>query len=411
MRVGIIGGGAAGMMAAATINELHPETDVFLLEKNDHLGKKVLISGGGRCNVTTGIQDMRTVMQKYPRGGKFLHSAMYNFSPADVYAWFETHGVPLKNEPDNRVFPQSNNGHDVVGAFMRVYKEHNTKLLLTHAVTSITKSGAAFTIHCKAQDDTEVDTVVLALGGQAFRHTGSTGDGYTLAESLGHHVTPLAASLNSFFTQETWPGSLAGLSFSSAKLSSPRAKHYAFSGPFVFTHRGLSGPAVFALSSLIAFEEYNRTNPLLVLIDFIPDTSPELVTSELTALLSAHPKKSFKNTLHHFVPFSLAEVVCKELAIPLDKKNAEISKLERTSAERWLKSAPVHVIARGAGDEFVTAGGVELHEVNPKTMESTLCPGLFFAGEILNVDGYTGGFNLQASWATGRLAGEQAAIR
>jgi predicted Rossmann fold flavoprotein len=412
MRIAIIGGGAAGMMCAATINEQNSDMEVFLIEKNESLGKKVIISGGGRCNVTTGINDIKTVLKKYPRGEKFLISPMHQFPPEAVYTWFEQHGVPLKCEKDLRVFPQSDNGEDVVKAFEKIFAKYHTKVLLQHNVQNIKKADSpktGFTIEFKVGEPLYADKVVLCVGGQAYRHTGSTGDGYTFAEGLGHHITPLAASLNSFITQEKWVKGISGVSFEKATIGSDRKKQYAFTGPFLFTHLGISGPAVFALSSFVAFEDYGPKNPLSLFIDFIPDIVPEEFTKQFLSLVQTNHKKTFKNILHTYVPESVAEVICTQLQIPLEKKNAEVTKEQIVAGVKWLKSMPLNAIGRGAGDEFVTAGGVELSEVDPKTMQSKICPGVYFAGEILNVDGFTGGFNLQASWATGYSAGKSIA--
>lgn len=405
MRIAVIGGGAAGMMAATTINETNYEAEVFLLEKNNELGKKVIISGGGRCNVTTGIEDITEVLQKYPRGAKFLQSALRNFPPAEVREWFETHGVPMKCEEDMRVFPVSDNGNDILSVFKKIFLKNKTNLLLRHQVTGITKVEDEFIIEIKDQKPIRVDRVILALGGQAYRHTGSTGDGYALAENLGHHVTPLAPSLNSFITQEKWPNILSGVSFVKATISANGDKHESFTGPFLFTHTGISGPAVFALSSLVAFQNYGPKKALPITIDLLPESPSEKLINDIKMAMKQSPKKSFKNTIHAFVPLSVAEVICNLLKISLEKKNAEIGNQMINSVVVFIKKLPLSVIGRGAGSEFVTAGGIELGEVNPRTMESKLVPGLYFAGEILNVDGFTGGFNLQASWATGRLAG------
>lgn len=405
MRVGIVGGGAAGLMAAATILETAPETELFLVDRNDGLGKKVIISGGGRCNVTTGIQDVRTVLTKYPRGGKFLSKAMYHFPPADVYAWFEAHGVPLKNEEDNRVFPQSDNGKDIVGVFEKMFRSSNVEILLKHSVESVVKNGEGFRMNFKGGESLDVDVVVLTTGGQAYRHTGSTGDGYAFAMGLGHSITKLAASLNAFFTSETWTAEVSGLSFEKAEFRTERDKKYSFTGPFLFTHKGVSGPAVFALSSLVAFENYDAKEPLKIEIDLFPDLSKDELVALIEEKIAVAGKKSFLNVLAMVVSKSLAEIVVRELHIVSGVHAAEVSKKNVMRCVEWLKGISLNVVGRGAGDEFVTAGGVKLEEVDPATMESKICPGLYFAGELLDVDGYTGGFNLQASWATGRLAG------
>lgn len=409
MKIAIIGGGAAGLMTAATILETSPETEIILIEKNDGLGKKVIISGGGRCNVTTGITDVRTVLTRYPRGNKFLSSAMYAFPPEKVFTWFEDHGVPLKVEEDLRVFPQSNNGKDVVGVFEQLFLDSSVQVWLKANAIRVEKLGDRF--HLFLKDQTEpliVDRLVLTTGGQAYRHTGSTGDGYAFAQTLGHTITSLAASLNAFFTRETWPADISGLSFEKAKITAKGVKSSSWTGPFLFTHKGVSGPAVFAVSGLVAFELYDHAHPLEISIDLFPDDSPEELVSALVERITQTPKKNLPNGLTGFVPKSLIEILCRERNFSLEKHAAEFSKKDLLQVANWLKNITLHVVARGAGDEFVTAGGVDLKEVDPSTMESKLCPGLFFAGEILDVDGFTGGFNLQASWATGRLAGRSA---
>ncbi|MBI4598815.1 NAD(P)/FAD-dependent oxidoreductase [Candidatus Uhrbacteria bacterium] len=411
MKIAVIGGGAAGLMAAATILESDPTAEIFLIEHNDGLGKKVIISGGGRCNVTTGIRDVRAILTKYPRGNKFLSSVMHQFSPQDVYEWFEAHGVPLKTEEDLRVFPQSDNGRDIVGVFERLFHTSNVHVLLKAHAVRVHKNSDGFEIFLKnSEDPLRADKLVLTTGGQAYRQTGSTGDGYAFAMSLGHAITPLAPSLNAFFTRETWPAQISGLSFARARIAAKREGMPSFTGPFLFTHKGVSGPAVFALSSLVAFETCDATQPLEISIDLFPDASSEELQEKMHSAISANPRRSWLNALSALVPKSLAEIACLQLRLAADRRAGEVSKKEILDTASWLKAIPLHVVARGAGDEFVTAGGVELKEVDPSTMESKICPGLYFAGEILNVDGFTGGFNLQASWATGRLAGRSAAV-
>lgn len=406
MRVAIIGGGAAGMMSAATINENNPEVEVFLIEKNESLGKKVLISGGGRCNITTGITDIKIALKNYPRGEKFLTSAMHYFSPLAVRAWFLARGVPQKCGEDLRVFPKSDDGRDVLDVFERIFSRHRTKILFKHAVKSIEKNKNGFIINFKEQPPLEADRVVLALGGEAHRYTGSAGDGYALAESLGHRVSPLAASLYSFVTKEKWPREISGLTIAKSAVIAKRQKRYRGQGAVLFTHWGVSGPAIFALSSLVAFLNFSPADPLDIFIDLVPDASAEKIIADIKNLARENPKKSFKSILHHFVPRTLAEIISRETGILSLKKNAEVGNSEIEKVGQWLKFLPLHAVRRGAGEELVTAGGVELAEVNPRTMESKICPGLYFVGEILNIDGFTGGFNLQAAWATGRAAGE-----
>lgn len=399
------------MMCAARLLELRTDVEIFLFDRNDGLGKKVIISGGGRCNVTTGIHDVKTVLQRYPRGEKFLTSAMFAFPPKTVYDWFEDHGVPLKIQADLRAFPVSDNGKDIVGVFEKLFVDKRVQLRLKTSVVKVEKHGDVFQIFTKEQlAPCETDVLVLTTGGQAYRQTGSTGDGYAFAQSLGHSITSLAPSLNAFFTSETWPAQVSGLSFDQATITAKTTPKKKFTGPFLFTHKGVSGPAVFALSALVAFEKYDKQKPLEITLDLFPEESVDQLHAQLLALVGQHFNKAFVNVLSMLVPKSLADVVVTQLHISLSKRANQVAKREYHQVCTWLKAIPLHVIQRGAGDEFVTAGGVTLSEVDPTTMQSHLCPNLYFAGEILDVDGFTGGFNLQASWAAGHLAGESIAL-
>lgn len=410
MRIAIVGAGAAGLMAVTAAIETNPTAEIILIDRNSSLGKKVVISGGGRCNVTTGIDDVREVLKRYPRGGKFLSSAIHQFPPADVRAWFEAHGVPIKVEEDLRAFPVSDDGHDVVGAFKRMYWDYTVRLILENAVVATTaKPEGGFIVSMRDGEQIEVDRLILTTGGQAYRYTGSVGDGYAFAESLGHTITKLAPSLNSFFTLEVWPKELSGVSFERAKITADIATQPNYTGPFLFTHTGISGPAVFAVSSLIAFENYTPKTPLKISIDLFPDESAEAFHKRLEESFRTNAKKDARNILGSMLTKSFAEAACKETNVPAKANGADLTKEQIRTLAGWLKAIPLHVVGRGAGDEFVTAGGVDLKEVDPSTMESKIRPGLFFAGELLDVDGYTGGFNLQASWSTGRLAGLNAA--
>lgn len=405
MTIAIIGGGAAGMMAMATILEHDSNARVILIERNTKLGNKVIISGGGRCNVTTGIRSMKTLFTKYPRGSKFLTSAFYGFPPENVYEWFEAHGVPLKIEKDLRVFPISNDGHDIVGVFEKMSSSKRVDLKLSHTVQAIKKDGDVFTITCKDKPEITADKVIIATGGQAYRHTGSQGDGYTFAEMLGHSITDLAPSLSSYIIRDEHVKELAGVSWGFAQLSTPRTKKEKPEGPFMFTHSGITGPVVFAFSALYAFEKIASNNPLPILINLFPETPKEKTIEIFTNQKIENGRKSTENTLATIVPKSIAHYILISNRIDPLKNIADCTKKELEKIVDTIHGMPFHVIGRGAGDEFVTAGGVETSEVSPQRMESLITPGLFFAGEILNIDGFTGGYNLQASWATGRLAG------
>jgi len=406
MKIAIIGGGAAGMMCAATLAEINPQNaEVFLIEKNSILGNKVIISGGGRCNVTTGIQDVEEVLKKYPRGKNLLKFAMYNFSPKQVSEWFEDHGVALKVEPDLRVFPKSNDGYDVVKAFEKIFK-NRVEVKLKTKLDKVGKKNDRFVLNLSDGSILEVDELVVTTGGQAYKKTGSTGDGYSFAEDLGHHITPLAPSLNAFILKEEWVKDLAGVSFKKAGLKLVGEKSHKFEGAFLFTHNGITGPAVFAISSMAAFELSDLKKEVNMYIDFLPEFNYEELSVKIKEAISNNPKKSFANTLDFFIQKSLAVAICNNIKINPEKINSEVKKEEINKAVEWLKNTKITVTGRSAGEEFVTAGGIDSKEINSKTLESKICPGLYFAGEILDIDGFTGGFNLQCAWCTGRLVGK-----
>ncbi|MCX6781209.1 MAG: aminoacetone oxidase family FAD-binding enzyme [Candidatus Magasanikbacteria bacterium] len=410
MKIAIIGGGAAGLMTAATITEQNTGAEIFLIEQNTILGKKVLISGGGRCNVTTGIRNIRFLFTRYPRGSKFLSSALYGFPPEAVYGWFESHGVPLKIEEDLRVFPVSNNGQDIVGAFEKLFSRSRVKILLSHSAKSISYTDGAFTIEFRNSPTIVVDKVIITTGGQTFRQTGSTGDGYTFAETLGHTITPLAASLSSFISRDEWLKSLAGVSFEAVGLRTDRIQFPTpVEGAMLITHSGITGPAVFAFSALAAYEIATPKEPLTIFINLFPGVTSENFLLQVKSACAGNAKRTIENAIATLVPKSVAKMLCAMAKIEGERHAAEVSKKELEELGVLMQNLPVRAIGRGAGDEFVTAGGVNLSEVNPSTMESRITRGLFFAGEILDIDGFTGGFNLQASWATGRLAGLSAA--
>ncbi len=404
MKIAVIGGGAAGMMAALISKERSKANEVVIFEKNSYLGAKVIISGGSRSNVTTGIFDIDEVLKKYPRGSKFLGYAMHEFSPLKVMKFFEEKGVKLKIEDDLRVFPVSNNGKDIVSVFERFFTKNNVKVFLNSNVCNIEKILNKFIIHIASDKKYEFDKIILTTGGQAYRSTGSTGDGYDFAKNLGHKISPLAPSLSSFVLKESFFREIAGLSFEKVSLLIKSSKKYQFSGPIVFTHKGISGPAVFAISALSAFENCSNEIPMKLFVDFLPMENYQKLSAEINKYIEANTNKKFIHILDFILPKSFAVFLVKYLQIE-NKKASEISKKDLNRAIELIKNFGVNIIGRGVGEELVTAGGVDLKEVDNKTMESKICKGLYFAGEILDIDGFTGGFNLQASWTTGRLAG------
>ena len=387
------------MMAAATITEKNSEDEVILIEKNTRLGRKVVISGGGRCNLTTSTSDIKELLENYPRGAKWLKFAMHEFGPKETYEWFEKNGIPLKTEK-KRVFPKSNKGIDLVYAFTKIFTEKNVQVKYNKAVEEIEKEGDKFVLTFPENQIIEVDKVIITAGGIAYSETGSTGDGYYFAKSLGHTVTQLSPSLTSFISDKEWIKDLAGVSIPHAKLKISGEEKYEFEGPFLFTHTGITGPAIFALSALSAHEK----TPLQLLIDLVPEKDYNTLKDEV----EKSQKKSIEKTMAAYIPKSLANLLLQKLNLDSKKIISETSKKDLNRITETLKNLKITLTSRTPGNEMVTAGGVDLKEVDEKTMESKICPGLYFAGEILDVDGFTGGYNLQNAWATGKVAGDNA---
>jgi predicted Rossmann fold flavoprotein len=410
-KIAIIGGGAAGLMAAASLIEEVTETDIHLFEKNPSLGAKVIISGGGRCNVTTGITDKKELFSKYTRGANFLKTAIGKLPPEKVYEWFENHGVPLKCEADQRVFPVSNKGKDVVGVFEKLFKENKVQVHFKENVSEITPQKDGCLLKSNQREEL-FDYVILTTGGNAYQHTGSTGDGYSFAKAFGHSMTKLGPSLNSFLCHENWPKTISGISLEEATLSAKTddGEKVSATGPMLFTHFGISGPAVFALSSHLAFSEVSPENPIQVSIRVKAEINAAQWDKLLMDTFNEQGNKQILNTLKEHLPTRLCKSILDKADISVEKKNSELSKKARIRLSEFLGGQlKVSLAKRRAGDEFVTAGGVSRDEISSKKMQSKLDPRLFFGGEIMDVDGVTGGFNLQASWATGRLAAKSLA--
>lgn len=413
MKIAIIGGGAAGLMAAATLLEEHIDAVIHIFEKNQVLGKKVSISGGGRCNVTTGITDKQLLLSKYIRGSKFLIPAFGLFPPQKVIEWFEKNRLPLKIEKDNRVFPVSDIGSDVVDLFTRIF---NNKILIHYSepvklLLPIGKTG--FKVETE-KGIFDFDIVIITSGGNAYSHTGSSGDGYNFAKSCGHTITRLGPSLNSFEVEENWCKKLSGISIKNARLETILENNIKKStiGPFIFTHFGISGPVTFAISAHLAFSMISKSSPIKILFSPDADETFESWNKKFQDIISVSGGRQIKNILSEFLPERFAEEILILSQIRRDKKAAEVSKEERKIICKLLSgNIEITLIARKKGDEFVTAGGVCLNEVDRKTMQSIINPNLYLAGEVLDIDGLTGGFNLQSAWATGRLAGVNIAKR
>lgn len=406
-RIAIIGGWAAGMMVAATLLERQDlAADIHLFEKNSRLGAKVIISGGGRCNVTTGCFKMQDLLPKYPRWAAFLKPALEQFWPRAIRRWFESHGVSLKQEADGRIFPVSDNGKDIVGVFETLFANGRVQVHLKEGIETITYTPAAqgplFQL-TTSQWIYEMDMVVLTTGGNAYAHTGSTGDGYARARGMGHTITPLGPSLNSFLTAETWLHGCSGSSFPDAQLNTSTM---CTSWPVLLTHFGISWPAVFAFSAHIPYEQISKDQPYQVNLQLDASRGFDQRLQQFTERAVTTPKKELGNLLRQGLVKKVVDAILAHFGYDPHLPIGNLSKLQRGALARLFGDGiPLELIQRRPGDEFVTAGGVSLDEIDPQTGQSRKVPWLYFAGEILDVDGYTGGYNLTSSRAMGAAVG------
>ncbi len=404
-RVVIAGGGAAGMAAAiAAAQEGH---QVHLYEKNEKLGKKVYITGKGRCNVTNAC-DMDTLLQSVVTNPRFLYSSFYGFTNQDIMNLLERNGCPLKIERGNRVFPVSDKSSDVISALSGQMKELGVRVSLLEEVKELLISdgrcrGIVLSDRAKS---IEADAVIVATGGLSYPSTGSTGDGYRFAKACGHRVTELSPALVPFYVKEEVVRDLQGLSLKNieAVVSDGKKEIYREFGEMLFTHFGVSGPVLLSASSFAA--KAIRQRPLTLTIDLKPALSREQLDARILRDFEEASNKQFKNVLSHLYPSKLIPVMIENSKIPPEKKVNEITRQERRNLVEATKAFTLTLTGlRGYEEAIITQGGIDLKEINPSTMESKKIKGLYFAGEVLDVDGVTGGFNLQIAWSTGWAAG------
>ena len=384
----IIGGGAAGFFAALSAKKAHPNTSVVIIEKTNRLLSKVLVSGGGRCNVTTSIFDPHALSKNYPRGEKELIGPFHHFGPKDTVQWFESRGVPLKIESDGRIFPKSNSSHSIIDTLMHEAKELGIEILLKKKIDSIEKKEDAFIIHGKESFKTK--KLILA--------SGSSREGHTFAQALGHSIITPVPSLFTFNVPSSPFLDLSGLSLNNVKLSIKEAK-ISQEGPLLLTHFGFSGPAALKLSAWGARGLYEKEYDSTLTIDWLPQLKD--IYTDLVLLKKKYPNRS----LFSLNPFPFPRKFWKTF-LGQEKLLNDITHKELEELSSRLHSSNYKIKGKTTNkEEFVTCGGICLKEVNFKTMESKLCPGLFFAGEILDIDGITGGYNFQNAWTTGFIAG------
>ena len=401
----VVGGGAAGMMAA--ISAAEKGSHVTLLEPNERLGKKLNITGKGRCNVTNdaGLEEL---LANTPKNGKFLYSAFSRFDGRDAKAFFESLGVPLKTERGNRVFPVSDRAFDISGALERRLKALKVVLRRDRAVSLDIRGGAIHGVNGE-KGAYPAKAVILATGGVSYPATGSTGEGHRMAAEAGHTVTPLQGSLVPLREQGNDCARMQGLSLRNVSLTvfENEKKIYTDFGELLFTHFGLSVPLILSASAhMRRFEKKTYR----VEIDLKPALDEQQLDKRLLSDFTKYANCDFCNALDDLLPQKLISVVVERSGIPPHQKVHEITREQRRELLRVLKHFSVPIAGlRPVTDAIVTSGGVKVGEIDPKTMESKIVKGLYFVGELIDVDAYTGGFNLQIAWATGRTAGFAAA--
>lgn len=412
MKTVVVGGGPAGMIAAKTCAD--NGDDVILLEKNDKLGKKILITGKGRCNITSSL-DIDEFIKNVPGNGSFLFSSFYNFNNNDIIELLEKEGVRVKEERGNRIFPVSDSAEDVRSALERLVKKAGVSVRLNSKVTSI-KVDENKKIKSVVLDNGEIfaDKVVLATGGKSYPLTGSNGEGYEIARRVGHTITDIRGSLVPLIADKSVCSRLQGLSLRNVSIEiidvECNKKIYDDFGEMLFTHFGVSGPVILSGSShLLRYKNIdNKLNArkIILKIDLKPALSFEQLDARILRDFEEVKNKQFKNSLDKLLPKKMIDVVIDKSMINPNKMVNEITKDERHNLIKLLKNFEIVVNGfRPVEEAIITAGGVSTKEINPKTMESKIVSGLFFAGEIIDVDAYTGGFNLQIAYSTGYTAG------
>jgi hypothetical protein len=402
-KVIVIGGGAAGMMAA--IAAARNGAGVVLLEKNEKLGKKLFITGKGRCNFTN-AGDSEDLFNSIVTNKKFMYSSLNGFSNYDCMSFFDELGLKFKIERGNRAFPESDHSSDVIWCLQRELKRQNVDVRLNTEVKDIiVEDGSACGV-VTATEKLKADVVIVATGGNSYQSTGSTGDGYRFAKKTGHEVTQILPALVPFNVGEQWEADLQGLSLKNISITvlDGDEQLYTDFGEMLFTHFGVSGPVILSASSFVAKQLKNRN--LRLVIDLKPALSFEQLDERVLRDFDEEKNKAFKNSLDKLLPKKLIPVVVMLSGIDGNKKVNEITRQERQTIVKLLKEFELTLTGlRGFNEAIITQGGVNVKQINPTTMESKLVKNLYFAGEVLDVDAVTGGFNLQIAWSTGFAAG------
>lgn len=406
-RIIVVGGGAAGMMAAVTA--ARKGKNVLLLEKNEKLGKKLFITGKGRCNITNSaeIDELFSAVVSNP---KFLYSSFYSLTNDQVIEFFEELGVKTKVERGGRVFPESDHSSDVIRALEQELKQLGAEIRLRTEVKEIlAEGGRAKGVRLSSGEKLNADAVIIATGGISYPSTGSTGDGYRFARECGHKVTELSPALVPMEVEEWYAKELMGLSLRNIeiKITDGKKKLYEEFGEMLFTHYGVTGPVILSASSIVG--KKLKEHPLTLHIDLKPALTEEQLDKRVLREFEANHNRQFKNAVDSLFPAKLKPVIVELSGIPEEKKVNEVTKEERLRFVRMIKDFSMTLTAmRGYNEAIITKGGVSVKEIDPGTMESRLVNRLYFAGEVLDLDAVTGGYNLQIAWSTGYLAGMNA---
>ena len=404
--IAIIGAGPAGIMAAVRAAQLSKK--VILIERNDIVGKKILLTGRGRCNITNSAK-LDTFIENFGYTGQFLRTAFSAFSNEDLMDFFKSKGVELKTERQGRVFPVSDRSSCVTHALAEALKENKVEIRFKTRLRDIKKKNDSFVLDIDSAEPITAKKVILATGGASYRDTGSTGEGFQIVKRLGHAVTPLSGGLVPLKTKEVWVKDLQGLTLKNVRVVFVFGSKKITSGvgELLFTHFGVSGPLILDLSNKIValFEEYKEIN---LFIDLKPGIKHEEMEDKLLKEFKEHGGKEIKNILSEWLPFALAPMIMRLTGISNHKRASQIGKDERRALAKILKALPLTVTgALPLEEAMVTCGGVSKNEINPRTMESKLIPGLYFAGEMIEGGASSGGYNLQQAFSTGYLAGER----
>lgn len=412
MKVIVIGGGPAGMMAAITAADQGHK--VIIIEKNKEFGRKLLITGKGRCNITNSI-DIDEFVKNIPGNGKFLYSAFSNFTNLDIIDFLIKNGVRVKVERGNRVFPDTDKSQDVLKAFEKAISKRKIQIIKNTRVTDILlKNNKIFAIEVMPKERIACDAVILATGGKSYPGTGSTGDGYEIAKKLGHTIVPTRGSIVPLESNDFSCRELQGLSLRNVgiviKDIENNKKIYEDFGEMLFTHFGVSGPTILSSSAhLVRYKgigELFNNNKIKLYIDLKPALDEEKLDQRILRDFDEFKNKEFKNSLSKLLPKKFIPIIVAKTKMNPDKKVNEITQAERRKLIKAIKEFDVTINGfRPVEEAIVTAGGISTKEINPATMESKIVPNLYFAGEIIDVDAYTGGFNLQIAYSTGYTAG------